>query len=88
MGSGMSIEDSESRNRRNIPLLMAEGEEELKSVFMKVKEESEKVVPGKSHGQRSLVGCSPWGHWESGTTDQLHFHSSLPCIGDGRSQIM
>ena len=20
------------------------------------------LVPGKSHGQRSLVGCSPWGH--------------------------
>ena len=24
---------------------------------------------GKSHGQRSLVGCSPWGHKESGTTE-------------------
>ena len=22
----------------------------------------------KSHGRRSLVGCSPWGHWESDTT--------------------
>ena len=20
------------------------------------------TLPGKSHGQRSLVGCSPWGH--------------------------
>ena len=20
------------------------------------------LLPGKSHGQRSLVGCSPWGH--------------------------
>ena len=26
-------------------------------------------LPGKSHGQRSLVGCSPWGHKESGTTE-------------------
>ena len=26
---------------------------------------------GKSHGQRSLVGCSPWGHKESGTTERL-----------------
>ena len=89
--------------------LMAESEEELKSLLMKVKGESEKVglklnmqkmkimasgpitsweidgeqwkqcqtlfwglqrqwhptpvlLPGKSHGQRSLVGCSPWGH--------------------------
>ena len=25
-------------------------------------------LPGKPHGQRSLVGCSPWGGKESGTT--------------------
>ena len=31
------------------------------------------VLPGESHGWRSLVGCSPWGHKESDTTDQLHF---------------
>ena len=30
--------------------------------------------PGKSHGQRSLVGYSPWGRKESDTTEQLHFH--------------
>ena len=28
----------------------------------------------KSHGQRSLVGYSPWGHKESDMTEQLHFH--------------
>ena len=29
-------------------------------------------LPGKSHGQRSLAGCSPWGHKESDiTTEQL-----------------
>ena len=28
-------------------------------------------LPGKSHGQRSLVGCSPWGRKELGTTEQL-----------------
>ena len=26
-------------------------------------------LPGKSHGQRSLVGCSPWGREESDTTE-------------------
>ena len=31
-------------------------------------------LPGESHGQRSLVGYSPWGHKESDTTEQLHFH--------------
>ena len=30
-------------------------------------------LPGKSHGRRSLVGYSPWGHKESDTTKQLHF---------------
>ena len=32
------------------------------------------LLPGKSHGWRSLVGCSPWGRWESDTTERLHFH--------------
>ena len=41
------------------------------------------LLPGKSHGQRSLVGCSPWGHKESDMTDRLHFHFSLSCIGEG-----
>ena len=29
------------------------------------------------------VGCSPWGQYESDTTEQLHFHFSLSCIGEG-----
>ena len=29
-------------------------------------------LPGKSHGWKSLVGYSPWGHKESDTTEQLH----------------
>ena len=41
------------------------------------------LLPGKSHGQGSLVGCSPWGREESDTTEQLHFHFSLSCIGEG-----
>ena len=41
------------------------------------------LLPGKSHGWRSLVGCSPWGHEESDTTERLHFHFSLLCIGEG-----
>ena len=28
-------------------------------------------LPGKSHGQRGLEGCSPWGRKESGTTELL-----------------
>ena len=30
----------------------------------------------KSHGRRSLAGCSPWGRKESDTTERLHFHVS------------
>ena len=41
------------------------------------------LLPGKSHGQRSLVGCSPWGLKELGVTERLHFHFSLSCIGEG-----
>ena len=41
------------------------------------------LLPGKSHGRRSLVGCSPWGCKELDTTEQLHFHFSLSCIGEG-----
>ena len=31
------------------------------------------ILAWKSHGQRSLVGYSPWGHKESDTNEQLHF---------------
>ena len=37
----------------------------------------------KIHGQRSLVGCSPWGREESDMTERLHFHFSLSRIGEG-----
>ena len=41
------------------------------------------LLPGTSHGWRSLVGCSPWGLEESDMTEPLHFHFSLSCIGEG-----
>ena len=41
------------------------------------------LLHGKSHGQRSLVGCSPWGCEELDMTEQLPFHFSLSCIGEG-----
>jgi len=33
--------------------------------------------PGKSHRQRNLEGCSPWGHRESNTTEHLHTHIEI-----------
>ena len=41
------------------------------------------LLPGKSCGQRSPVGCSPWGRWGLGVTERLHFQFLLTCIGDG-----
>ena len=35
------------------------------------------ILVWKSHGQRSLVGCSPWDHKESDTTEQLTLSTSL-----------
>ena len=44
------------------------------------------LLPGKSHGRRSLVGYSPWGRWELDPTERLHFHFSLSCIGEGNGK--
>ena len=41
------------------------------------------LLPGKSHGRWSLVDYSPWGRQELDTTERLHFHFSLSCIGEG-----
>ena len=41
------------------------------------------LLPGKSHGRRSLIGYSPWGLEESDMTERLHFHFSLSCTGEG-----
>ena len=41
------------------------------------------LLPGKSHGWRRLIGCGPWGREQLDTTEQLHFHFSLWCTGDG-----
>ena len=38
------------------------------------------LLPGKSNGWRSLVGCNPWGREESDMTEQLHFHFSLNAL--------
>jgi len=37
-------------------------------------------LPGKSHGQRSLMGYSPWGCKESDMTERLIMHLSITCL--------
>ena len=34
------------------------------------------------------MGCSPWGREESDTTEQLHFHFSLSCVGEGNGNSL
>ena len=46
------------------------------------------VLPGKSHGLRSLVGRSPWGREETDTTERLRFHFSLSCIAEGNGSSL
>ena len=41
------------------------------------------LLPRKSHGWRSRMGCSPWGREELDMTGRLPFHCSLSCIGEG-----
>ena len=40
------------------------------------------VLPGKSHGRRSLVGYNPWGRRESDTTERLYLLYFTFCFID------
>ena len=57
--------------------------EELMLLNCGIGEPTPVLLPGKSHGWRSLVGHSPWGRKQSDTTERLHFHFPLSCIGEG-----
>ena len=46
------------------------------------------ILAGKSQGRRSLVGCNPRGREETDTTERLHFHFSLSCIGEGNGNTL
>ena len=46
------------------------------------------LLPGKSHGQRSLVGYSPWGRKESDTTERLDFTSEISGLPEYNSSVL
>ena len=46
------------------------------------------LLPGKSHGWRSLVGYSPWGHKEWDMTERPHFHFLFKYSGYSDSQVI
>ena len=41
------------------------------------------ILAWKIPWTEELVGCSPWGHTESDTTERFHFQVSLSCTGEG-----
>ena len=41
------------------------------------------IMPGKAHGQRSLVGYSPWCRKDSDTTEHTHTHTHTPTLKSG-----
>ena len=45
-------------------------------------------LPGESQGRGSLVGCRLWRRTESDTTEQLPFHFSLSCTGEGNGNTL
>ena len=45
------------------------------------------LLPAESHGWRSLVGYSPWGHKELDTTEQLHFTSCCCCMAESNTTL-
>ena len=62
--------------------LRGEGKEKARCLIGEGDGTPSGIPAWKIHGQ-SLVGCSPWGREESDTTERLHFHFSLSCIGEG-----
>ena len=83
-----ALEYTESLNSENDPWPSGEAvwsSLEVSRMFMRRRwwQPTPVLLPGKSHGRRSLVGCSPWGREESDTTERLHFQFSLSCIGEG-----
>ena len=55
---GGSVVKNPPDNARDASLIPGEGNGNPAPVFL----------PGKSHGQKNLAGCYPWGHKESDTT--------------------
>ena len=60
----------------NLPLMQETQVQSLGQEDLLVKEMAmhSSTVAWKSHGQRGMVGYSPWGHKELDTTERIHFH--------------
>ena len=45
-------------------------------VWRRKRQPTSVFLPGESHGQKSLAGCSPWGHRKMDTTEHTHMHAN------------
>ena len=66
---------------------MAESEEELKSLLMKVKEESEKVRLKLNIQKTKIMGSGPITSWVETVTDFIFLGSKITVDGDCRHEI-
>ena len=46
------------------------------------------LLPGKSHGRRSLVGCSPWGRKSRTRLSDFTFTFLFSCTGEGNGNTL
>ena len=74
---GDSVGLSCSANCYRVPTMRETGFNTWKISWRRKQQPAPVLLPAKSHGQRSLVGYSPWGRKEVDMTEQLHFHFSL-----------
>ena len=81
----LSVSNISSENLNEISQCVLEGAFLFSNVLIRRRQwhPTPVLLPGKSHGRRSLVGCSPWGRKESDMTERFHFHFSLSCLGEG-----
>ena len=82
-GSKITVDGDCSPEIKRRLLLGSKVMTNLDSILEKAMAPHSCTLAWKTPGRRSLEGCSPWGRWGSDTTERLHFHFSLSCIGEG-----
>ena len=70
------LQDGMSSTVKRLPAMWRPGFDSWvgKIPWRRKRQSTPALLPGKSHGRRSLIGYGPWGHKESDATEQLHFH--------------
>ena len=80
LGSRITSDDDYSHELKDACSLKESYDQPRQHIWRRQWQLTPVLLPGKSNGQRILVGCSPWGRWESDTTERLHFHFSFHAL--------